>query len=90
MTNNTHSLKTAANLLVLTGIVLAAVVAMGFPVFAYAATYAYVNTTGEVRTVTADTANAALATAPGLHIHSGVMLLTNPADGIVGDQVSVQ
>jgi hypothetical protein len=53
-----------------------------------AATYAYVNTTGEVRSVEAGDPNTAISTAVGRSLHSGVMLLTNIADfGIVGDQV---
>ena len=87
---NINALKAPSSFLIKAGFFLAAVALFSLPVFAYAATYAYVNTTGEVRTVTADSADAALATAPGLHIHSGVMLLTNPSDGIVGDNVPVQ
>ncbi|MDB5245263.1 MAG: hypothetical protein JWN90_368 [Parcubacteria group bacterium] len=64
---------------------LAAVIAL--PSMSYAATYAYVNSSGEVAAVTADTAAQALATAPNMDIHSGVMLLSNPNDGIIGDTV---
>jgi hypothetical protein len=54
----------------------------------YAATYAYVNTAGEVRMVEASTPNVAISTAVGRSLHSGVMLLSNALDfGIVGDQV---
>ena len=43
--------------------------------FALAATYAYVNTQGEVRTVEAADPNTAINTAPGIHMNSGVILL---------------
>jgi hypothetical protein len=42
---------------------------------ALAATYAYVNTQGEVRTVEAGDPNTAINTAPGIHMRSGVILL---------------
>jgi hypothetical protein len=64
---------------------LAAVIAL--PSMSYAATYAYVNASGEVAAINADTAAQALATAPNMDIHSGVLLLTNPNDGIIGDTV---
>ncbi len=62
-------------------VVMAVVVAVAaVPALSFAATYAYVNHAGEIRTVIANTAEAALATAPGLHIHSGVLLLDSPED----------
>jgi hypothetical protein len=67
-------------------IALAALVAA--PASTFAASYAYVNTSGEVSMVTAATANQAIATAPGIHPRSGVMLLSNPNDPIVGKDVS--
>lgn len=74
--------------LFLTGLVIAAFVAMSLPTFAFAATYAYVNTAGEVRIVVADTPMVAISTAPGIGIHSGVLLLNSPADNdVVGDNV---
>ena len=54
---------------------------------AMAQTYAYVNTSGEVTSMEADSAQAALMTAPNIDEHSGVMLLTNEDDDIVGDKV---
>lgn len=65
---------------------LAAVVAV--PAATMAATYAYVNTSGEVRTVEAATATAALNTAPNLGVHSGVMLIESTSDPVVGDKVN--
>ncbi|MDD5068594.1 MAG: hypothetical protein PHS53_04315 [Candidatus Pacebacteria bacterium] len=65
------------------------VLAVAFPVFASAATYAYVNQAGEVSTVTAADPWTAIQMAPNIDEHSGVMLLVNPADGLVGDRVTV-
>jgi hypothetical protein len=68
---------------------LMAVTLMSLPVFASAATYAYVDTTGEVKPVVADTWQQAIAKAVGIHIHSGVMLLDSPTDfDIVGNDVA--
>lgn len=66
-----------------------AVALMSLPMFASAATYAYVDTAGEVKPVIADTWQQAIAKAVGIHIHSGVMLLDSPSDfDIVGNDVS--
>ena len=55
----------------------------------YAATYAYVNSTGDVRTTEASTPEQAIMTAPGIGIHSGVILVDDASDaGLVGDSVS--
>jgi len=43
---------------------------------ALAATYQYVDTSGSLRTMTADNSAQALATAPNIAVHSGVMLVT--------------
>jgi len=65
---------------------LAAVIAV--PGLTLAATYAYVNTAGEVMTMEAATPSQALSTAPGLHVHSGVMLIDSADDSaIIGDDV---
>jgi len=63
---------------------LAAVIAV--PGLSLAATYAYVNTAGEVMTVEAATPNQALTTS-GIHQRSGVMLLSPSDAGLVGDDV---
>ena len=58
------------------------------PAMASAATYGYVDTAGEVKIVIANDWMTAIATAPGIHINSGVMLLTTAADySVVGDKV---
>ncbi len=65
---------------------LAAVIAV--PGLTLAATYAYVNTAGEVMTTEAATPNAAIMNAPGIHVRSGVMLIDSADDSaIIGDDV---
>ncbi len=71
--------------LLLGAFALAAVVAV--PGVSLAATYAYVNNAGEVMTTEAATANTALATAPGISTHSGVMLIEVTSDPVIGDSV---
>lgn len=85
----TYSLQSQLMKTTLTlALALAALVAV--PTASFAATYAYVNQSGEVSTVTADNASTAIATAPGIHRNSGVMLLSNPNDGITDDNVPVK
>ncbi len=67
---------------------LAAAAILAGPASALAATYAYVNTNGEVRTVEAADPNTAIITAPGISTHSGVMLINDVSDQVVGDNVS--
>lgn len=50
--------------------------------------FAYVNADGEVRTVEAADPNTAISTAPGIHMHSGVIEIDSASDSIVGDDVS--
>lgn len=61
--------------------------AIAVPGTTLAATYAYVNVAGEVMTTEAATPNAAIMTAPNISLHSGVMLIDNSSDGVVGDKV---
>ena len=74
--------------LLLGSLALAAVVAI--PGVSLAATYAYVNTAGEVMTMEASNSTTAIATAPGIHPRSGVMLIESTNDPVVGDDVNVQ
>ena len=69
------------------GIIVATLMVAAIPAFSFAATFAYVNQSGEVSTVSAATPESALMTAPNIDEHSGVLMLNNPADGMVGDQV---
>lgn len=62
--------------------------ALALPAATFASTFAYVNTSGEVATVDAADANTALATAPNIALHSGVILLQSASDSIVGHSVS--
>ena len=62
--------------------------ALALPAFADAASYAYVDATGEVKSVTANDWMTAIATAPNIHIHSGVFILKTAADfEVIGDTV---
>lgn len=74
--------------LLLGSLALAAVVAI--PGVSLAATYAYVNTAGEVMTMEASNSSAALSSAPGIHPRSGVMLIETTSDAVVGDSVNVK
>ncbi|HEX5774843.1 MAG TPA: hypothetical protein VFY28_02690 [Candidatus Paceibacterota bacterium] len=64
--------------------------AIAVPGVSLAATFAYVNTAGEVMTVEAATPNAAILTAPGIHPRSGVLLIDGTDDSqLIGDDVPV-
>ncbi len=87
MNNINTSFGTKALLVVGAGLVLL-FIGMSFPTFASAATYAYVDAQGEVKSVTANDWQTAINTAPNIHIHSGVLLLSSASDfTIVGDNV---
>ena len=59
------------------------------PLSANAATYAYVTTGGDVKSVVADDWMTAITTAPNRHLNSGVLLLKTSSDfTIVGDNVT--
>jgi hypothetical protein len=60
---------------------------LAIPAASFAATFAYVNTSGEVTSMEAGDANTALRTAPNIHMHSGVLLLTDNDDAIIGDSI---
>jgi hypothetical protein len=58
------------------------------PALASAASYAYVDAGGDVKSVMANDWQTAIATAPNIHIHSGVLLLDSPEDlAVVGDEI---
>lgn len=86
----THTIQTtvfaAVSVAVITAIAL-----LSLPAFASAASYAYVDATGEVRSVTANDWMTAIAVAPNIHIHSGVFLLKSAADfAEIGENVIVR
>ncbi len=62
----------------------ATVLAVGFPTFSYAATYAYVNQSGQVNTVVASTPAQAIALAYNISAHSGVMLIDGSTGAVLG------
>ncbi len=63
-----------------TGVAIATLLIISAPLSAFAETYAYVNTSGEVRMVVASNPTTAIATAPDRTTHSGVILLSSPGD----------
>lgn len=68
---------------------LAMLTVLAVPLFASAATFAYVDQAGAVRMVVADAPLVAIATAPNIHVHSGVIQLMTQTDyNIVGGQVN--
>jgi hypothetical protein len=72
------------------GIAASGVLATALPTLTHAATtytYAYVNQAQEVSTVVAENWMAAIATAPNIDAHSGVLLLTAQNAGIVGRSI---
>lgn len=84
--NNTHTMTNTKNTVgLIAGAVLTAVVLawMALPISTHAATYAYVDNSGEVKSVVASDWMTAIATAPNIYIHSGVMLLMSAADFLV-------
>lgn len=88
MTKTLSFSSTNSGSLIKTGLIAAAFTVMALPAMASAATFAYVNQSGEVVTVQADTAAQAMLTAPGIDENSGVLLLDSSADNaVVGDDV---
>lgn len=87
--NNKHTSVGTYTVLALTVLGIVAFIMMSVPALANAATYAYVDAQGEVKSVTANDWRTAINTAPNIHIHSGVLLLSSASDfTIVGDNVS--
>lgn len=90
MTTSNRISSASRRLFITTGLAVSGVLAMAVPTLAYAATYAYVNQSGEVSTVTANDPTTAMRIAPSIDEHSGVMLLDTQADyQVVGDTVPV-
>lgn len=74
----------------LTSGLLAALAIAVTPAMSYAANYAFVNNSGEVSMVIANTWEQAIATAFNIDEHSGVILLnTLQNTGLVGDHVGL-
>lgn len=76
-------IKKYENVSVTSSVTLALAVAMiglfafSFPAISNAATYAYVNTSGAVVNTTANSPSIAIATAPNIALHSGVILVNS-------------
>ena len=86
-TNTTF--KTGALFLIGASLITVAFLGMILPTYASANTYAYVDATGDVKSVTANDWMTAIEIAPNRHLHSGVLLLKTASDfTIVGDDVS--
>lgn len=68
---------------------LALAAAVAAPATSFAQMFAYVNTSGEVMTIDAANAQAALNAAPGIHARSGVMEVSSDDSDVVGDDVPV-
>ncbi len=68
------------------GLMIAAFSLFMLPALTRAATYAYVDNSGDVKSVVAGDWRTAISTAFNIYIHSGVLLLGTTDDfGIVGD-----
>ena len=66
-----------------------ALTAAALPAASFAQMYAYVNSNGEVMSIDAATPETAIATAPGIATHSGVIRLDDTSDNeLLGDDVS--
>jgi len=85
MTNSIHSILTPVAGIVLS---VAAIALLASPLLASAASYAYVDATFEVRSVTANDWMTAIATAPNIHVNSGVFELKSASDyAVVGEDI---
>jgi len=66
-----------------------ALILVSIPAFAQAASYAYVDSFGDVKMVVANDWRTAIDIAPNRHVNSGVLLLSNASDfSIIGDSVN--
>jgi len=66
-----------------------ALAAAALPAASFAQMYAYVNMSGEVMSIDSATPETAIATAPGIATHSGVIRLDDTSDTeLLGDDVS--
>ncbi len=81
-TSNLTALMVGASLVV-------ALILVSIPAFASAASYAYVDSFGDVKMVIANDWQTAISIAPNRHINSGVLLLNSASDfTIIGDSVN--
>ena len=87
MTTSHRFSSASARTIVADALVSSSVFAFALPSVTHAATYAFVNTSGEVNAVTADNWMLAIANAVNIGIHSGVLLITSQYQNIVGTRV---
>jgi hypothetical protein len=87
MTTSNRFSGSSARVIVAAALASSSLLALALPSFAHAATYAFVNTAGEVNAVTADSWMAAIANAVNIHVHSGVMLLATQNDNILNTSI---
>jgi hypothetical protein len=79
-------MNTPMRFLLTAGVAVSGVLATALPSLAHAATYAFVNQSGYVSSVSADNWMAAISNATNIDIHSGVMLLNAQSDyNVVGN-----
>ncbi len=89
MARITYSLKSVVAFVIGLGLMFAVLGALALPTSSHAATYAFVNQSGEVSMVIANDPMTAIATAINRALRSGVILLNGINDaGLVGDHVS--
>ena len=87
--NKTNTLVPTSKIILGAAGLIMAITFISLPLFASAGTYAFVDATGEVKPVVADTWQQAIAAAVNIHKNSGVMLLDSPSDfDIVGNKSS--
>lgn len=85
---NKSSIMTTSTKYMKAGLMIAAFGLLVLPGLTRAASYAYVDNGGDVKSVVANDWMTAIKTAFNIHIHSGVLLLDSPEDmGVVGDNV---
>ena len=88
MTNTFTFSKIDSVSFIKTGLIAAAVVVMALPAMASAASYAYIDQGGYVRSVTADSAAQAMMTGLNIDENSGVLLMNDASDyALVGTRV---
>lgn len=78
----------AATSLLIFSLIIMTIFTVGIPNNLFAASYGYVNTSGNVAEVYADSVSGAFTDSINISDRSGVMLINSVSDGnIVGDQV---
>ena len=83
MTNSLSLSKIDNVSFIKTGLIAAAVIVMALPAMASAATYAYVDQGGYIRSVSADSAGQAMVVGPNIDENSGVRELNSPDDYLI-------